>query len=72
MSDDDRAKLRSLLNYWLKHNQEHQQEFQEWAERAREMGEGTAGEALTTAARDLKLASNSLSRALRILAREEA
>ena len=37
--NDDRKKLKNLLEYWVEHNREHAQEFREWAEKARGMGE---------------------------------
>lgn len=39
MSADDKTKLKTLLSYWIEHNEEHSQEFKEWAEKARQMGE---------------------------------
>ena len=30
MGDEERVKLRTLLNYWVEHNMEHSQEFREW------------------------------------------
>jgi nickel/cobalt exporter len=39
MSSDEKAKLKTLLGYWIEHNEEHSQEFKEWAEKARQMGE---------------------------------
>jgi nickel/cobalt exporter len=39
MEQSERDKLRVLLDYWVKHNREHADEFKEWAERARESGE---------------------------------
>jgi len=31
---DIRERLQILLDYWIKHNQEHEQEFREWADKA--------------------------------------
>ena len=31
--DDVREKLRILLDYWIEHNSEHEQEFRDWADR---------------------------------------
>ena len=39
MSTDEKAKLKTLLEYWIEHNEEHSREFKEWAEKARRMGE---------------------------------
>lgn len=30
---DDESRLKSLLSYWLDHNQEHGAEFRQWAEK---------------------------------------
>lgn len=49
MSNDDRSKLKTLLSYWVEHNQEHSQEFREWAEKARVMGEGEVAEEILRA-----------------------
>jgi len=32
--DDIRKKLQTLLDYWIEHNSEHEQEFRDWADRA--------------------------------------
>ena len=64
MSSDERAKLKTLLNYWIEHNKEHSQEFREWAEKARSFGEVTAGEEILQAAEDMDKASEFLSQAL--------
>jgi hypothetical protein len=29
--NDTQSKLKNLLSYWLEHNGEHREEFQEWA-----------------------------------------
>ncbi len=31
--NDTKSKLNSLLSYWLEHNQEHGEEFREWADK---------------------------------------
>jgi len=31
--DDVKEKLRILLDYWIEHNNEHEQEFREWADK---------------------------------------
>ncbi len=65
MDDDERAKLKTLLNYWVEHNKEHSQEFREWAGKAKVFGETQAYEEMLQAAQDMDKASESLSRALR-------
>lgn len=39
MSADEKSKLKTLLQYWVEHNEEHSGEFKEWAEKAEAMGE---------------------------------
>jgi len=62
MSINEKDKLKALLKYWIGHNQEHSQEFQEWAEKAREMGEGEIAD-------EIKLAVEAMDKAGEILAR---
>lgn len=38
MNQGERDKLRILLDYWVKHNDEHGEEFREWAEKSRDLG----------------------------------
>jgi len=67
MDNDERAKLKTLLNYWIEHNKEHSQEFREWAGKAKVFGETQACEEMLRAAQEMDKASESLSRALRRL-----
>jgi hypothetical protein len=39
MANEERGKLKTLLGYWVEHNEEHSQEFKEWADKADAMGE---------------------------------
>lgn len=32
--DDVQEKLKVLLDYWIEHNSEHEQEFRDWADKA--------------------------------------
>ncbi len=61
MSNDDLAKLKTLLGYWIEHNQEHGQEFREWANKV--TGPDDVGEDLRQAAEEMDKASQFLSRA---------
>ena len=71
MNDDERARFKTIINYWIEHNKEHSQEFEEWADKAREMGENEACKAILQAARDMDEATESLFQALsRIETRE--
>ena len=71
MSVDERAKLMTLLNYWIEHNKEHSQEFREWADKAKEMGEAEARKAMLQAAQEMDKASEILSGVIRRLERKE-
>ncbi|MFC1918430.1 hypothetical protein ACFLWW_00440 [Chloroflexota bacterium] len=64
MDSDEKAKLRTLLDYWIAHNNEHSREFREWASRAKEFGEAGAGEDMLKAAKEMDKASETLSQAL--------
>jgi hypothetical protein len=64
MDNDERVKLKTLLNYWIEHNKEHSQEFRQWASKAKVLGEAEAYEQMLQAAQEMDKASESLSRAL--------
>ena len=51
---DERQKLESLLNHWVKHNSGHAQEFTEWAEKSKELGQGKVYENMMQAARQME------------------
>jgi len=68
---DERAKLRTLLIYWIEHNEEHSQEFREWADKAKAMGEAKAGEDILQAAQQMDKASEILSSTLKRLEGKE-
>ena len=70
MSSDEKTKLKALLNYWVEHNREHSQEFREWVDKARALGEKEVAEELLLAAQDMDRASELLSQSLKRL--EEA
>jgi len=71
MGNDEKAKLRTLLNYWIEHNKEHSQEFREWASKTKVLGEADAGEDMLLAAQEMDKASEILSQALRRLEGKE-
>jgi uncharacterized coiled-coil DUF342 family protein len=58
-----REKLQHLLGHWIEHNDEHGQEFREWADKAREFGEDQVRDDILQAVEQLKNASESLGRA---------
>ena len=67
MGSDERAKLRTLLTYWIDHNQEHSQEFKEWAYKARAFGEAEVAEEILQAVEAMDKASGLLSQSLKRL-----
>ena len=67
MGSDERAKLKTLLNYWVEHNREHSQEFKEWADKARVLGEVDVAEEILQAVQAMEKASGLLSQSLRRL-----
>ncbi len=71
MDNDEKAKLRTLLNYWIEHNREHSQEFREWAGKAKGVGEAEAFKEILRAAQEIDKASESLSQALMRLEKKE-
>jgi hypothetical protein len=42
-------KLATLLDYWLEHNREHEEEFRDWADKAASLAGGVAGQLLRAA-----------------------
>ena len=71
MSSDERARLNTLLIYWIEHNKEHAEEFREWAEKAKASGEAETYEDMLKAAQQMDKANEPLSRALRRLEGKE-
>ena len=71
MGNDEREKLKTMLNYWIEHNREHSQEFRQWADKAKGLGEAEAGEEMLQAAQEMDKASETLTQALRRLERKE-
>ena len=64
MGDDEIGKLKTLLKYWIAHNEEHSQEFREWAQKAKARGEAEAGADMLEAAKSMDEANEPLLRAL--------
>ena len=67
MGSDEKSKLRTLLKYWIEHNQEHSQEFKEWAEKARQMGEGKVADEILRAVGNMEKVTEILSKTLKRL-----
>lgn len=64
MGNDEKAELRTMLNYWIEHNREHSQEFRQWAGKAQGLGEAEASKEMLQAAQEMDKATKSLSQAL--------
>jgi len=67
MEKNDKAKLRVLLDHWIKHNREHAQEFTDWAEKARGFGQATVHDDINQAAQQINKANEFLLAALKRL-----
>ena len=64
--DDVRNRLRTLTDYWIEHNSEHEKEFRDWADKAAESSTEVA-EQLKEAAARMAEASDELMKAKRAL-----
>jgi hypothetical protein len=67
MVSDDKTRLKTLLSYWVEHNQEHSQEFRDWADRAEKMGEGGVAKDLLKAVSSMEKVTDILSGILKRL-----
>ncbi len=67
MNMDEKDKLKMLLDYWVKHNKEHGEEFKEWAEKAKSSGDTAIYEELMLAVEQMENTNTPLTRALDIL-----
>lgn len=67
MAKDEKAKLKTMLNYWLEHNKEHRDEFKDWADKARGLKEAEVAEDLLAAAGEMEKVNERLSSALNSL-----
>jgi hypothetical protein len=64
MAKDDTAKLRILLAHWVEHNEEHAEEFTEWALKAKAAGKVQVHDHMMKAVQQMKGANGSLLAAL--------
>lgn len=58
--DEDREKLKHLLGHWIEHNRSHETSYTEWAERAKNMGEGQVAELIEMAVEQMQEADEFL------------
>ena len=64
--DDVEEKLNILLDYWIEHNSEHEQEFRDWADKVASLS-GEVAKQLQEAATKMAAASNDLMKAKQAL-----
>ncbi len=64
MDQAEKDKLRILLDYWIKHNREHGEEFKEWAEKVKSSGETAVHDELIEAVEQMAKANAPLLRAM--------
>jgi hypothetical protein len=64
MAKDDATKLKILLSHWVEHNEEHAEEFIEWALKAKAGGKAQVHDHMMKAVQQMKGANKSLLAAL--------
>jgi len=62
--EDERRKLKILLDHWIEHNKEHGEEFSQWAEKAKGFGEAKVHDDILEAVQQMSKANESLLKAL--------
>ena len=62
--EEDKRRLRHLLEHWVEHNKAHGESFREWAEKAEEMGLSSVSAQLSEAVKGMEEVVKSLQRAL--------
>ena len=68
--NDVQEQLDTLLNYWIKHNNEHEEEFREWADKAAALS-GDIAQQLREAATKMAAASSNLIEAKQVLTKSK-
>jgi len=67
----DKQKLITLLKYWIEHNREHSEEFQEWAKKTTAMGEPEVAKLIQQSIFEMDKVTELLSKALKRLGGKE-
>ena len=67
--NDIQEKLHTLVDYWIEHNREHEQEFRDWADKAASLSSEVAQQ-LQEAAAKMADASNCLEKARQALVKK--
>jgi ABC-type transporter Mla subunit MlaD len=68
--DDVREKLDTLLDYWIEHNSEHEQEFREWAGKVASLS-NEVSQHLQQAVANMAAASEELRKAKQVLSKSK-
>jgi rubrerythrin len=68
--DDIQEKLKVLLDYWIEHNSEHEQEFRDWADKVASSSSEVAQQ-LRKAATKMAAASGELMKAKQALSKSK-
>ena len=68
--DDVREKLHILLDYWIEHNSEHEQEFRDWADKVGSLSREVAQQ-LQKAATKMAAVSSELMKAKQALSKSK-
>jgi rubrerythrin len=71
MVNTEREKLKTLLKYWIAHNQDHSEEFREWAKKASAMGESEIATAINQAVTEMDKATALFAKSLQKLNGED-
>ena len=67
MNNEEKEKLRILLDYWIKHNREHGEEFKEWAEKVKKGGETAIYDELMLAVKQMENINIPLNNTMKLL-----
>jgi nickel/cobalt exporter len=70
MHEAEKGKLKILLNHWVEHNRQHAQEFREWAEKAKSLGQAEVHDDMMQAVQQMNKANEFLLSALERLKEE--
>lgn len=64
---DDREKLPIIIKHWIEHNEDHIEEYRQWAEKAAELGLAGVKARITEAVKEIIQSNNLLKEALKEL-----
>jgi hypothetical protein len=62
--ESEKEKLKILLNHWIEHNRGHAEEFRQWAEKAKKLGQAAVYDDMMQAAQQMNKANEFLLAAL--------